>query len=233
MASNESTSRPAGAWPRPFPGSGRSLAALRRSLRRPGTEIVAWGREFDPARLARLELRMWQAYYRRQPVRLFGLLVLANSEQARAGWPRSVLSAVWLARGAVGFGRSTADYDRFLPDIERGYRALGVPATVDVAEVARRELRWWVVRREIGLSSGEAAGTAIAALYAALYRVPEASVADAGRLRGQAAEVRDRGASADPDGPVGAGRAYWPEVGRLLRDSYRSLRAALDAAAVV
>ena len=102
-----------------------------------------------------------------------------------------------------------------------------------MAEVARRELRWWVVRREIGLSSGEAAGTAIAALYAALYRVPEASVADAGRLRGQAAEVRDRGASADPDGPVGAGRAYWPEVSRLLRDSYRSLRAALDAAAVV
>jgi len=193
---------------------------------------VGWGRGFDPARLARLELRMWQAYYRRQPMRLFGLLVLANREQAHVSWPRAVLAAVWLARGAAGFGRSTGDYDRFLPDIERGYRALGLPATVRVAEVARRELRWWVVRREIGLSSGEAAGAAIAALYAAVYGVPEASVAEAGRLRGLAAEVRDRGATADPDGPAGLGRAYWPEVGRLLRDSYRSLRAALDSAEV-
>jgi len=193
---------------------------------------VGWGRGFDPARLARLELRMWQAYYRRQPVRLFGLLVLANREQAHVSWPRAVLAAVWLARGAAGFGRSTGDYDRFLPDIERGYRALGLPATVHVAEVARRELRWWVVRREIGLSSGEAAGAAIAALYAAVYGVPEASVAEAGRLRGLAAEVRDRGATADPEGPAGPGRAYWPEVGRLLRDSYRSLRGALDSAEV-
>jgi hypothetical protein len=187
----------------------------------------AWGRGFDPARLARLELRMWQAYYRRQPARLFGLLVLANREQAHASWPRAILAALWLTRGAVRFARSSGDYDRFLPDIERGYVTLGLPATVDRIEVARRELRWWVVRREIGLSAGDAAGTAIAALYAALYGVPEASVAEAARFRGMAAEVRDRGAAADTDGPTGPGRAYWPEVARLLRESYRSLAAAL------
>ena len=167
-----------------------------------------WGRGFDPARLARLELRMWQAYYRRQPARLFGLLILANREQARVGWHRAILAAFWLARGAAGFGRSSGAFQRFLRDVERGYRALGLPAAVDVAEVARRELRWWVVRREIGLSSGEAAGAAIAALYAAVYGVPEASVAEAGRLRGLAAEVRDRGAAADPEGGSGPGRAY-------------------------
>jgi len=188
-----------------------------------------WGREFDPARLARLELRMWKAYYRRQPLRLFGLLIQAEHEQADASWPRAVLAAVWLTKGAVGFARSSGDYDRFLPDIVRGYRILGVPATVDVVEVARRELRWWVVRREIGLAAGEAAGEAIARLYAALYEVPVEDVAEAGRLRGRAAEVRDRGATADPDGPAGPGRAYWPEVDRLLRDSYVALAAALDA----
>jgi hypothetical protein len=87
------------------------------------------------------------------------------------------------------------------------------------------------VRREIGLSAGEAAGDAITALYAELYDVPEATVAEAGRLRGLAAEVRDRGASIDPEGPAGEGRGYWPEVARLLRDSYRSLSDALAAAA--
>jgi hypothetical protein len=39
-----------------------------RILRR---DVGSWGREYDPARLARLELRMWQAYDRRQPARLF------------------------------------------------------------------------------------------------------------------------------------------------------------------
>ena len=108
---------------------------------------------------------------------------------------------------------------------------LGLPRTVDLDEVARWELRWWVVRREQGLGAGAAAGDAIANLYAAFYGLPREAVAEAGRLRGMAAEARDRGAHADPDGPNGAGRAYWPEVARLLRASYRSLRRALNAPA--
>ena len=186
-----------------------------------------WGRDFDPDRLAMLELRMWKAYYRRQAVRLMALLIQANREQARVSWPRAVAAAIVLARAAAGFGRSTGDYDRFLPGIVRGYRLLGLPESVDAEAVARRELRWWVVRREIGLEAGEAAGDVIADLYAELYDVDRATVAEAGRLRGLAAEVRDRGADADPDGPTGPGRAYWPEVARLLRDSYRSLSSAL------
>lgn len=191
------------------------------------TAAPTWGRQFDPTRLARLELRMWKAYYRRQALRLFGLLIQAEHEQAAVSWPRAVLAAIWLTKGAVGFARSSGDYDRFLPDVVRGYRTLGVPATVDVEEVARRELRWWVVRREIGLAAGEAAGEAIARLYSALYDVPVEQVAEAGRLRGLAAEVRDRGATDDPDGPRGPGRAYWPEVARLLDASYVSLAAAI------
>ena len=50
----------------------------------------------------------------------------------------------------------------------RGYRALGLPGSVDVETVAHEELRWWVVRREIGLAAGTAAGESIARLYAAL-----------------------------------------------------------------
>jgi hypothetical protein len=192
-------------------------------------DAAGFGRSFDPDRLAALELRMWKAYYRRQPARLFALLVEANREQASATWPRAVRAAFLLARAAAGFGRSTGDYDRFLPDIVAGYRALGMPPSVDAEEVARRELRWWVVRREIGLAAGGAAGEAIAVLYAALYDVPVEAVAEAGRLRGMAAEVRDRGATDDPDGPAGPGKAYWPQVARLLRDSYRSLAAALGA----
>ena len=75
---------------------------------------------------------------------------------------------------ARAFAAASGDYDRFLPDIVRGYRALGVaPDRVEL--VARRELRWWVVRRELGESAGRAAGDAITALDAALYGLPEAA----------------------------------------------------------
>ena len=190
-----------------------------------------WGRDFDPDELARIETRMWKAYYRRQPLRLFVLLIQALRAQARVTWPRAIWASLLLTKAAAGFARSTGDYERFAPDIGRGYRALGLPEHVDVEAVARNELRWWVVRREIGLAAGAAAGEAITDLYAALYDVPRERVAEAGRLRGLAAEVRDRGATDDPGGPAAAGSAYWPEVARLLRDSYRSLRTTLDATA--
>ena len=200
---------------------------------------ASWGRGFDPDRLAILELKMWKAYYRRQPVRLFALLVQASHEQAAVSWPRAVIAAGLLARGAAAFGRTGSglvgdakgrDDAAYPRDIVRGYRMLGLPEGVNAGEVARRELRWWVVRREIGLAAGDAAGSAIAELYAELYGVPVSAVAEAGRLRGQAAEVRDRGATADPDGPTGRGAAYWPEVRRLLVASYRSLKAAVTPA---
>ena len=188
-----------------------------------------WGTDFDPDRLADLETAMWKAYYRRQPARLFVLLVQAVREQAHAGWPRALAASLFLTKAAARFARADGDYDRFAPDIARGYRLLGLPAATDADEVARRELRWWVVRREIGLAAGAAAGEAITRLYMALYHLPESAVEDAGRLRGEAAEVRDRGANGDPDGPTAPGRDYWPEVARLLRESYRSLHATVNA----
>ena len=186
-----------------------------------------WSADFDPDHLALVELRVWKAYYRRQAAKLFGLVVMGLHEQAGVTWPRAVLAGLFFSKAAVAFAPSSGDYERFAPDVARGYRLLGLPPEIDATEVARRELRWWVVRREMGLSSGEAAGQAITAIYSALYLLPEAAVAEAGHLRGIAAEVRDRGASADPDGPTGEGAGYWPEVARLLRESYRSLKTAL------
>jgi hypothetical protein len=204
------------------PAAELPAAAVQTSAAR-----TRWGAAFEPDRLALLELRMWKAYYRRQPARLFGTLVLGLREQAHVGWPRALVAAVFLTKAAVGFARATGEYERFAPDVSRGYRWLGLPGNVDLEGVAREELHWWVVRREIGLAAGSAAGETIARLYAALYDVPVETVAEAGRLRGLAAEVRDRGATDDPAGPTGPGAAYWPEVARLLRESYRSLAAAL------
>lgn len=64
-----------------------------------------WGADFDPDRLAPLELRMWKAYYRRQPARLFGTLVLGLREQAHV----STSGTGWASRRALAAerGRTT------------------------------------------------------------------------------------------------------------------------------
>jgi hypothetical protein len=56
-----------------------------------GERASSWGRDFDPDRLARLELAMWKAYYRREAGLLFRLLVRANQAQARVGWLLSLI----------------------------------------------------------------------------------------------------------------------------------------------
>jgi hypothetical protein len=170
---------------------------------------------------------MWQAYYRSQADRLFGLLVVTLRRQTHLRWPRAVLSAIWLTKGAIRFSRMKDDYERVLPDIRRGYAIVLSGHDCDLDAVASAELRWWVIRRELGLSSGEAAGEAIARLYSAACGLPFGAVAEAGRLRGVAAQVRDSGATNDPEGPRGSGSTYWPQVAALLRASYRSLGAAL------
>ena len=124
------------------------------------TRATRWGTDFDPDRLAALETRMWKAYYRRQPARLFGPCPRLRA-QARVSWPRALAASLLLTRAAAGFARATGDYERFAPDIGRAYRLLGLPDHVDAEAVARHELRWWVVRREIGLAAGTAAGESI------------------------------------------------------------------------
>ena len=187
-----------------------------------------WGTGFDADRLAMLETRMWKAYYRRQPARLFGWLLLGLREQARVSWPRALVASLWLTKAAAGFARADGDYERFAPDIARGYRLLGLPDDVDAIEVARRELRWWVVRREIGLAAGAAAGDAITSLYASIY----GSRRRASKRPAVSADRRPRCAIGERPGTRTGRRVsdstYWPEVARLLRASYRSLANAVN-----
>ena len=175
---------------------------------------------------------MWKAYYRRQPARLMALLIQANREQAGASWPRAIGRGVRPRAGARrGSGAAPATTTASCPTSSADTGCSGLPDAGRREAVARRELRWWVVRREIGLAAGRPPGDVIADLYAELYAVP----GDDGR-RGRPAARRSRrrcATAARPPIPTARrarGTAYWPEVARLLRDSYRSLSTALGAA---
>src|SRR5262245_66250359 len=78
-------------------------------------------RAFEPDRMAELELRMWQAYYAKERVRLFALLVTMLHEQNHYSWATAAREGFYLARAAAQFGDIRANYESVLPDLERAY----------------------------------------------------------------------------------------------------------------
>jgi hypothetical protein len=181
-------------------------------------------REFDPARLADLEVRMWQAYYAKERVRLFGLLVTLLRHQYHYSWATAGTEAFHLARAAATFGDLRGGYDDVLPDLEAAYGKARswTGGAFDPHAVARAELAWWVARRIPGQNSPEQVGGLIADEYALLYETTRANVADAALLRAEAAAIRD--AEAD--------RPDWNRIALLLLQSYRELRQALASSNV-
>ncbi|MFN7976154.1 MAG: hypothetical protein U0166_28115 [Acidobacteriota bacterium] len=177
------------------------------------------GRDFDSVRLADLEVRMWQAYYGKQKVRLFALLVQTLREQFRYPWAKATLVAFRFARAAATFGDARGAYDEVLPDLEAGY-AIARDWTgngFDAKAVAQAELAWWVARRDPEASTPENVGRLIAKEYALFWNVPEKAVGPSGFLRARAGRLRDDGGA----------NADWPEVRKVLLESYSNLHAAL------
>src|SRR4051794_9385675 len=66
---------------------------------------------FDAPRMADLELRMWKAYYAKQRLPLFGLLITTLREQYHYSWAVATKEAFYLARAAATFGDLRAGYD--------------------------------------------------------------------------------------------------------------------------
>lgn len=181
-------------------------------------------REFNPPRLADLEVRMWQAYYAKQRTRLFALLITTLREQYHYSWATATIEGFHLARAAATFGDLRGGYDVVLPDLEAAYAKAKswTHAEFDPRAVARAELAWWVARRVPGQNSAEQIGGLIADEYALLYETTRARVAGAALLRAQAAALRD----------AQAGQPDWDRIGRLLLQSYSELRSALSSEAV-
>lgn len=176
--------------------------------------------EFDPYRLADLELEMWQAYYEDDTVRLFRLLVVALREQYHYSWATAASAAFDLARAASTFADARFNYQSVLPDLESAYTTARdwLDASFDPAEVARAELAWWVARRTPGKDRPDQVGGLIADEYAMLYETSRFAVLRAARLRAEAAALRDQQAAA-PD---------WDRISSMLTESYVALHEALN-----
>lgn len=179
-------------------------------------------RQFDADRLADLEVGMWQAYYGKERVRLFGLLVTMLHEQYHYSWATAARQGFYLARAAANFGEARGNYEPLvLPDLELAYATAKdwLGAGFDPAAVARAELAWWIARRVPGQNSPEQVGALMARAYGLLYEAPESTMTSAATLRAKAARLRDL-QEKQPD---------WPTIRDMLRRSYGELHAAVSS----
>lgn len=185
---------------------------------------------FDPARIASLEGAGWEAYYARNWLRVFGLMVQMNREQFCMPLPVAVAAAVDIVRAGAAFApidndtaAATAHLERFYVQARR-FRHLRAEAKT----LAALEMDYWLVHRSLAVERKQAANhagdiepmvEALARLHAALFAAPPDAIRRSAQLRAEAARTVDRitgGYSSDIEGD-------WRQAGEFLHEAYSAL----------
>lgn len=177
-------------------------------------------RQFDPVASGRLDGEMWRSYYERKPAKLFWQLAQSLRVQSHAGFWNSFPMAYRAAKAAFTFkdGRSRADYDQALPDLEQYFAAVNNLSLTpfNAKSAARNELEWWIIRREPEQFTTTDWERLIAVVAAEIYAVPPERLTEYAHLRVEAMVLRDqRGENIT--------EADWNRIGELLERSWTSL----------
>src|SRR5437762_12635911 len=185
-------------------------------------------REFDPDEVARLETAMWRSYYEKKQVQLFNQLSELLRTQYHMPLIRSNQVAYYAANAAFVFkqGKERTAYEKALPDLSKFYSEIRKLSDIpfDVDRAARLELEWWIIHRQRAQHAPGDLEKALAELQAEIYRVPVDRLMEHGRLRAEAMTVRDTKAEAG-----GVTEEDWNRINELLRQSWRSLAAAVKS----
>ena len=184
-------------------------------------------REFDADEIAKLDTAMWRSYYSKERLKMFSQLTEVLEKQYKLRFWRRQLMAFYAARSAFVFkdGKSRADYEKALPDLEKFYAEIRDISTTDfdVKNATKLELEWWIVHRERkNYKEGDLAN-ALADAASALYNVPKEKFLEYGNFRAEAMEIRDTKAEAG-----GVTEEDWQKIDELLHKSWRSLHTVVN-----
>lgn len=195
-------------------------------------------------RIARVETGLWEAYYNREWLREFRLLIAMHREFFGMGAIAATLAGYDAARAAMAFAPlDTNDLPQARRHLLRYYekvrRALHCRATA--ADLAERELHYWIVHREVArrrLAEVEAGRPvddpepaeiepvidAFASLHAGLFNSTPEAMHESAVHRARATAVVDRiSGRYSPDVA-----ADWARVEVLLQQAYRAIEKAAE-----
>lgn len=184
-------------------------------------------RDFDANEIARLDTAMWRSYYSRERLQMYSELTELLETQYKFRFWRRQIVAYYAAHAAFVFkdGKSRADYEKALPDLEKFYGEIRDVSTTDfdVKRAAKLELEWWIVHRDRKQYKEGDLARALAETAAEIYKLPTENFMEHGRLRAEAMEIRDTKAEAG-----GVTEEDWQKIDELLHKSWRSLHTAVN-----
>jgi hypothetical protein len=197
----------------------------------PSAPDASGGPAFDPDRLAYLEKSGWEAYYDRNWLRVFELMVQTNREEFHMSLPDAIAAAIDIIQASIAFKPIDNDVPAATAQLQRFYdkarHSLGLQT--DAHTLAALEMDYWVVHRRLAQEREQAPDhtgsiepmvTSLLKLHAALFTgaSPEA-IRRSAEMRAQAAATVDRitgGYSTDVPGD-------WRQIEADLREAYHSL----------
>jgi hypothetical protein len=185
---------------------------------------------FDPDQVAHYEKTGWEAYYDRNWLRAFWLLMRLNHAQFRMTWPVAFSGAIDTVRASAAFAPlEHNDVPKAQYYITRFYqkaaRSLGLRTAP--AALAKLEIDYWVVHRQLARARAQdpVAGDigpmteSLARLHAVLFGSTPERMRTSAELRARAAEVVDLITSRRSTEVL----ADWRRVEDYLRQAYRAV----------
>jgi hypothetical protein len=158
---------------------------------------------FDPDKVAYYEKAGWEAYYDRNWLRVFSLMVGLNREQFRMPLLTALAASIDVVRASLAFAplegndvpAATAYLRRYYA---KARRSVGIAA--DAGKLAELEMDYWVVHRQLAmerkqnptLQNWAPMTDSLERLHAALFAAPAAAVRTSAEQRALAAVAVDR-----------------------------------------
>jgi hypothetical protein len=142
---------------------------------------------FDPRRLARFEKDNYVAYYQKNWLRLLSVSLSMVKEAFGLNWAQAFYGAYLIAKAEIAFAPDPNNdlkgaetfMRKFFAFINRVHHE-----NLDVEAMAKLEIEWWVIHRELFANpNNERLVDVLARYWAKTYRVPIENVREAARLR--------------------------------------------------
>ncbi len=183
--------------------------------------------EFNPDRVAHIEVESWKAYYDHAWLKLLRLVISLIQEQFRIPFPISLLAAFYTVRASAAWApKEHKDENAIRADLASFYKLARRYSGLhfDPAKVATLEFRYWDDHRRLsGLPDKTDFIQTMIALHAAIFGLTLDQARESGEKRVEANNVLDTiTAHTSPD-PA----ADWLRCEALLRQAYGSIKHAV------
>lgn len=185
---------------------------------------------FNPYKVAYYEKAGWEAYYDRNWLRAFRLMIALNREEFHMPFLTAIAAAIDIVQASQAFAPlENSNVPKAMEYIHRYYEKAkrSIAIQTDAATLARLEMDYWIVHRKLAMERQKQHNLenidpmieSLTNLHAALFGIPRKSARRSAELRALAAKTVDRITGRYSSNVEGD----WQEVETYLQQAYQAV----------